>query len=183
MGNLHPALPAGGRDCFMPDSFWKSQNPTGAKGKWRDCCNTVKKMVGYNSPLQDRIQLVRERGKTLVRQPNAAKGLAMLEKYMVLHKPVIAGVDHTYASGYNKAAPDYETTDHFVAIVGTGTDAKGRKYYRFFDVGTVNANRKAGISPLNRLYYDPNTKMYSGKSAIKNRTYTLTQLRFKPGTF
>ncbi len=36
----------------------------------------------------------------------------------------MAGVHHGYASSYNKGAPDYETTDHFVAIVGTGTDAQ-----------------------------------------------------------
>ena len=155
VGNLRPApaLPAGGRDCFMPASFWKSQNPfNDPKVGWAQCCNAVKKMVGYNSPIEDRIQIVRERGKSLVVQPTAQTGLAMLEKYLALHKPVMAGVHHSLASGYNKAAPDYETTDHFVAIVGTGTDKKG-KYYRFFDVGTTNEHRKNGIDERNRLYY------------------------------
>jgi len=165
-----------GPDSFMLPSFWKSQNPTGSKAVgWKLCCATVKGMVGYNAGLQDRIQIVREHGHSLVRQPGAAAGFGMLDKYMALHKPVMTGVNHTYGAGYNEG-----TTDHFVAIVGTGTDAKG-KYYRFFDVGTTRA--KIGTDPRNRLYYDSHTGSYSGKSVVNDKTYTISQLRFKPGTF
>ena len=111
LGSLRPApaLPAGGRDCFMPNSFWQTQyeetpagwKPKFIKGKngkpghwstfnhWKNCCNTVKRMVGYNAASNDRVQIVRERGKTLVGQPRAQAGLAMLDKYMALHKPVM----------------------------------------------------------------------------------------------
>ena len=185
LGSLRPApaLPAGGRDCFMPNRFWQTQyeetpagwKPKFIKGKngkpghwstfnhWKNCCNTVKRMVGYNAASNDRVQIVRERGKTLVGQPRAQAGLAMLDKYMALHKPVMVDVHHTYASGYNPDAPDYGTTDHFVAIVGTGTDKKG-KYYRFFDVGT--RNEKLGIDPRNRLYYNFATGFYEGTTQV-----------------
>jgi hypothetical protein len=169
-----PARP----DSFMPTSFWKSQNPTGSKKVgWAQCCNTVKKMVGYNSPMKDRIQIVRERGKSLALQPTANAGLAMLDTYMALHKPVMAGVNHTYGLKYNE-----KTTDHFVAIVGTGTDAKG-KYYRFFDVGVSNKSKSLGTDWRNRLYYDKSTGSYYGKSYATGNYYTISQLRFKPGTF
>lgn len=89
----------------------------------------------------------------------------------------MVGVTHTFGLKYNE-----KTTDHFVAIVGTGTDAKG-KYYRFFDVGTVDAKRDKGTDFHNRLYYDPTTGSYAGKSAVNGKTYTISQLRFRPGTF
>ena len=165
-----------GPDSFMPPSFWQSQNPNNdPKVGWRQCCATVKKMVGYNAPPKDRIQIVLEHGRSLVLQPGAAAGLRMLDKYLALHKPVMTGVNHTYAAGYNEG-----TTDHFIAIVGTGTDARG-KYYRFFDVGTTDIER--GTHARNRLYYDARTESYSGKSMVNQKTYTISQLRFKPGTF
>ena len=78
------------------------------------------------------------------------------------------------------AVASVHSTDHFVAIVGT--DAKG-KYNRFFDVGTRNVNKARGIDASNRLYYDAGTGSYSGKSAVNGKTYTISQLRFEPGTF
>ena len=162
----------------MPVSFWKSQNPTGSdKVGWRLCCATVKKMVGYNAGTKDRIQIVLESGHRLVLQPTAARGFHKLDEYIALHKPVMAGVNHTFGGTDNE-----HTTDHFIAIVGTGVDTKG-KYYRFFDVGAADANRKNVINPRNRLYYDPHTGSYSGKSAVNGKKYTISQLRFKPGTF
>ena len=162
----------------MPPGFWQSQNPNNdPKVGWRQCCATVKKMVGYNAPPKDRIQIVLEHGRSLVLQPGAAAGFGMLDKYLALHKPVMTGVNHTYAAGYNEG-----TTDHFIAIVGTGTDARG-KYYRFFDVGASNKNKELGIDPLNRLYYDSRTGSYTGKSKATGKDYTISQLRFRPGTF
>jgi len=110
-----------------------------------------------------------------VRQSGAAAGFGMLDKYMALHKPVMTGVNHTYGAGYNEG-----TTDHFIAIVGTGTDARG-KYYRFFDVGTQYLD--LGTHTSNRLYYDSKTGSYSGISKVNNLKYTISQLRFRNGTF
>ena len=199
VGNLRPALPAGGRGCFMPDSFWQTQyeetpagwKPKFIKGKngkpghwstfnhWKNCCNTVKRMVGYNSPIQARIQIVREHGsvkqhtESLVLQPTATVGFGRMDQYLALHKPVMVGVHHVYGAGYNE-----KTTDHFIAVVGTGTDTKG-KYYRFFDVGTLFVSK--GTDPRNRLYYDPSNGSYSGRSyaAPASRIYTISQIKFK----
>jgi len=118
----------------------------------------------------------------------AAQGLVLLDQYMALHKPVMVGVSHTLDflfSSKNKrtGVTTYSqindgTIDHFVAIVGVGQDKDG-KYYRFFDVGTVNANKVAGVSPLNRLYYNPKTKFYEGNTQVgRKKKYILTQLRF-----
>ena len=174
----HNDSAAGGPDCFKPATWWRSQNPTGSKKVgWALCCATVKAMVGYNSPERDRIQVVKEHGRALRIQPRAAVGFKKLDEYMALRQPVMTGVNHTFGLKWNE-----KTTDHFVAIVGTGVDAKG-KYYRFFDVGAVDANRKNGVSPQNRLHYDASTGSYAGKSAVNGKTYTISQLRFKPGTF
>ena len=117
----------------------------------------------------------------------AARGLALLDEYMALHKPVMVGVSHKlnllFSSKNKKTGlTKYReindgTIDHFVAIVGTGTDARG-KYYRFFDVGTVNANKEAGVSPLNRLYYNIKHGYYEGRSQALHKNIILTQLRF-----
>lgn len=116
--------------------------------------------------------------------PGPAQALARLDAYMAAHKPVMAGVSHTLnLLFYNKNKKEYYrindgTIDHFVAIVGTGVDGRGN-YYRFFDVGTVDANREKGISPLNRLYYIPASGFYEGNTQVGHKPkYTLTQLRF-----
>ena len=163
----HNDSAASGPDCFKPATWWRSQNPTGSKKVgWALCCATVKAMVGYNSPERDRIQVVKEHGRALRIQPRAAVGFKKLDEYMALRQPVMAGVNHTFGLSYNE-----KTTDHFVAIVGTGVDAKG------------DANRDKGINPKNRLYYDKSTGSYSGKSVVNGKIYTISQLRFKPGTF
>ncbi len=199
------ALPAG-PDSFMPTSFWKSQNPyNDPKVGWAKCCATVKAMMeahyGTGKIPNDRFDLVAEHRSNVwahgyrvrdgyVAAPNsvrAARGLALLDQYMALHKPVMVGVSHTvnllFSSKNRKTGvTTYHeindgTIDHFVAIVGTGVDKNG-KYYRFFDVGTVNANRKNGVSPLNRLYYNPSTGFYEGMSQALHKRLILTQLRF-----
>lgn len=45
---------------------------------------------------------------------------------MTLHKPVMIEVDFMPGTTYNND----DTTEHFVVIVGTGTE-NGKKYYRF----------------------------------------------------
>lgn len=60
--------------------------------------------------------------------------------------PVLVGVDDA-----PKAANTDKVTDHFVTIVGMGTDSAG-KYFLFFDNSTGNVN--VGTSSQNRLYCD-----------------------------
>lgn len=53
------------------------------------------------------------------------------------------------------------TTDHFVVIVGMGTDATGN-FFRFYDNATNMENK--GTHDENKLYYDSGTGTISGKS-------------------
>ena len=188
---LGPAAGPTGSDSFMPNSFWHTQyqeTPIGwksifIKGKngkpgywtkfnhWRDCCNTckrlIKKQLGYTP--DRKVQILLESGTNLVSQSEATAGFAELDKYMALHKPVMVGVHFIFGTTYNND----HTTEHFVVIVGAGMD-KGRKYYRFFDVGTAHENK--GTNPNFRLYYDPTNRSYTGEGILG--TYTIAQLRF-----
>ena len=91
--------------------------------------------------------------------------------------PVMVGVDD--APGSPLGNPDF-TTDHFVVIVGSGTDANGN-YFQFYD----NASKYpvGGANPYNRLYYDPSTGKISGASSSGyahqpgRYNYIITQIR------
>ncbi len=92
--------------------------------------------------------------------------------------PVLIGVDNR--PGAPSANLD-NSTDHYVVIVGMGTDEKG-KYFQFMDSATEN--RSTGASYNNRLYYDSITGKITGKTAIVGyrsqpgmRDYTVTQVR------
>jgi len=72
--------------------------------------------------------------------------------------PVIVGIDNRPGS------PNPQTdnsSDHFVVIVGMGTDSKGN-FFRFYDNAT-NLSSK-GTNDENKLYYDSNTGIITGKS-------------------
>ncbi|MCJ0741383.1 hypothetical protein [Pedobacter montanisoli] len=92
--------------------------------------------------------------------------------------PVLIGVD-------NRAGAPPEnldnSTDHYVVIVGMGTDDKG-KYFQFVDSAT--SNRSQGASFSNRLYYNATTGKITGKTAVVNyrnypgmHDYIVTQVR------
>ncbi len=87
--------------------------------------------------------------------------------------PVLVGIDYT-----TNATRNYDnTTDHFVVIVGVGTDTNG-KYYRFYDNGTPSISR--GTNPDNKLYYDETTGLISGHThvgTLSNLTYKVTHVR------
>lgn len=92
--------------------------------------------------------------------------------------PVLIGVDNR--PGAPSANLD-NSTDHYVVIVGMGTDEKG-KYFQFMDSATEN--RSTGASYNNRLYYDSVTGKITGKTSIVGyrsqpgmRDYTVTQVR------
>jgi hypothetical protein len=72
--------------------------------------------------------------------------------------PVLVGVDNK--SGSSNPQTD-NTTDHFIVIVGTGTDAKGN-YFTFYDNASGDPNQ--GASPNNKLYYSSSTGLITGKS-------------------
>ena len=70
------------------------------------------------------------------------------------------------------------TTDHFIVIVGMGTDSNG-KYFQFYDNATGAISN--GTSPLNKLYYNSSTGLISGTSQAvpysTGLTYTITMIR------
>lgn len=80
--------------------------------------------------------------------------------------PVIVGIDYMNGvpvdQNHNPSNPDLKT-DHFVVIVGMGSDANG-KYFRFYDSAT-NV-RVISTSINNKLYYDENSGIISGTTEV-----------------
>jgi len=93
--------------------------------------------------------------------------------------PVLIGVDNRNGTPSPKNLDG--STDHFVVIVGMGTDENG-KYFQFVDNAT--SDRSTGASYSNRLYYNSTTGKITGKTAITGyrnlpgmRDYVITQVR------
>ena len=103
-----------------------------------------------------------------------SQGLSYLKYALSNGIPVIVGVDDAPGHSGNLDS----TTDHFIVIVGMGTDSNG-KYFRFYDNATGALSN--GTSTLNKLYYNSSTKLISGTSqAIPYSTglnYTITMIR------
>lgn len=92
--------------------------------------------------------------------------------------PVLIGVDNRNGAPVENLD---KSTDHFVVVVGMGTDSNG-KYFQFVDSATDNPS--TGASWRNRLYYSSSTGKITGKTAIDGyrslagmRDYTITQVR------
>ncbi len=89
--------------------------------------------------------------------------------------PVMFGVDNTVDKSPNRD----KVTDHFIVIVGMGTDGVGN-YFLFFDNST--ASRVIGTSNLNRIYCNCEANLLMGVTDQANRygqgtNYTITQIR------
>lgn len=110
---------------------------------------------------------------------HAINGILYLKKAILDRVPVIVGVDDQDGSPNRD-----KVTDHFVVIVGMGTDEKGN-YFLFDDNATKD--RKIGPSDLNRLYCicvdnqakivgapDPNNGYYQ---QLERDNYRVTQIR------
>lgn len=91
--------------------------------------------------------------------------------------PILAGID------VNPGAPlanKDNSTDHFIVIVGTGTDTKG-KYFQFMDSSTNYPT--LGASQNNKLYFDPISEKITGKTMSQYGTrsnrhdFILTHIR------
>ena len=71
------------------------------------------------------------------------------------------------------------TTDHFIVLVGMGTDSNG-KYFRFYDNASSEVSQ--GANSLNKLYYNSTTGIIIGNSQTdyanrQPRSYTITMIR------
>ncbi len=89
--------------------------------------------------------------------------------------PVVAGVD----DGDGSPNKD-KVTDHFVVIVGMGTDATGN-YFRFYDNATSSGSH--GTSEKNKLYVNCVDFVIDGKAdnsyaeSTQYKSYRVTQIR------
>ena len=106
------------------------------------------------------------------------KGVSYLKYALSKGIPVIVGVDDSSKDHGNID----NSTDHFVVIVGMGTDAKGQ-FFRFFDNASGNDPQNQGANPENKLYYNYSRKIFTGKtycSEYRNSVehdYILTMIR------
>jgi hypothetical protein len=112
---------------------------------------------------------------------NTGKGVAYLISALHRGIPVIVGVDYEPGSVYNKKTDN--STDHFVVIVGMGTDSNGKNYFNFFDNGSYNRPYyNWGASLDNKFYFDSVTGSLMGSSKTPlcynmGGTYQVTQIR------
>ncbi len=175
---------------YDPSQTWPSINSVippsnfvgwGAPGISKNCMDYAKAQIakkGYKISNYyvsgQTIQIYTESGG--VNQNSVKDGIGYLISALQRGIPVIVGVDDQ--SGSSNPATD-NTTDHFVVIVGMGTDATG-KYFTFYD--NASGDVTLGASPNNKLYYNPTTGKITGQSqtpyAISSpRNYTITMMR------
>lgn len=150
----------------------------GYPGVKRNCMDYCKAQIGikgyqisnYSATGQTIQMYTAENG---VNKSKVIDGLSYLKYALSKGIPVIVGVDDAPGNPGNAD----QTTDHFIVIVGMGTDSKGN-YFSFFDNASGDAN--LGASPNNKLYYDFVTGLIQGTSDTpyaSGLTYTLTQIR------
>jgi hypothetical protein len=102
-------------------------------------------------------------------------GVKYLKKALKDKTPVAAGVE----DGAGSRNAD-KVTDHYVVIVGTGTDDKG-KYFQFYDNAT--GDKDEGTSNNNRLYPNCDDFMIKGTGdneyarTSQYKSYIVTQIR------
>jgi hypothetical protein len=108
---------------------------------------------------------------------NVKTGIGYLLSALGRGIPVIVGVNGWQGS----SNPNTDnTTDHFIVIVGTGSDSNGN-FFTFFD----NATRDVamGASPQNKLYYNSITGLIKGRSQTRygnqaiNGEYIVTMIQ------
>lgn len=91
--------------------------------------------------------------------------------------PILIGVDNRPGAPLENRD---KSTDHFIVIVGMGTDSKG-KYFQFYDSSTNYP--WLGASKENKLYFDTNTGKISGKTKSQyanlsgHHDFIITQIR------
>ena len=150
----------------------------GYPGVKRNCMDYCKAQIGikgyqisnYSATGQTIQMYTAQNG---VNKSKVIDGLSYLKYALSKGIPVIVGVDDAPGNPGNAD----QTTDHFIVIVGMGTDSKGN-YFSFFDNASGDAN--LGASPNNKLYYDSVTGLIQGTSDTpyaSGLTYTLTQIR------
>ena len=95
-----------------------------------------------------------------VNRSELSKALSYLTYALKNGIPVVVGVDNK--SGSPNQQTD-STTDHFIVVVGMGTDSKG-KYFQVFDNASSMSPEDFGASSENKLYYDANKGIITGRT-------------------
>lgn len=96
----------------------------------------------------------------------AKKAVSSILAQLAQNKPVIVGVQ--YHSGGIHPNKD-KATDHFIVIVGSGTNPDGSMYLQYFDNAASHFNDRGGGShPNNKLIWDPINGTLEGQT---NATY------------
>ena len=109
-----------------------------------------------------------------VNSTELSKGVSYLKYALTNNIPVIVGVD--FKPGSPNPGTD-NTTDHFVVIVGMGSDSNGM-YLIFYDNAVNDPN--GGANTNNKLYYNNTTKKFQGQSQSTygvDKIYTITMIR------
>lgn len=151
----------------------------GHPGVRRNCMDYAKKQIavagyqisGYGAPGQT-FQIYK--ASTGVNNSALVQGLSYIRYALAAGIPVIVGVDDQ--PGSPNPGTD-NTTDHFIVIVGMGTNSTG-KYLQFYDNADGTLSR--GTSSSNLLYYDAVTGYVQGTSQARyaqGMTYRLTMIR------
>jgi len=113
-----------------------------------------------------------------VQKDQFKKGVEYLKKTIKNKIPVMVGVDDDV-----KLSNDDETTEHFVVIVGMGSDTNGN-YFLFYDNAVPNSS--VGASSDNKLYCKCKDSKLEGTGSLLNRyiqintskkKYVVTQIR------
>lgn len=109
-------------------------------------------------------------GRVVPRATGVAHARRYIDAELEAGRPVVVGVSYRKAN-YNADG----ITDHFVIIVGRGTDSDG-PYYRYHQPGRKDPRQ--GAAPRNKLRIDPSTRnlirpsrsvRYDLSMVVKNR--------------
>lgn len=169
----HPGIT---ENCF--DYAWEELKEAGytlVSPSWRDWSSNQLKIS--DGIFQTYTSLAVAGLPSGVQKDNFIEGVKYLKGAIKNNIPVMVGVD----DGAGAANAD-KVTDHFVIIVGMGTDSTGN-YFLFHDNAT--GNKEVGASTENKLYCDCVNFWLKGSADSRNRYaqnarydyYLVTQIR------
>jgi len=159
-------------DIIGKNNFVQRQSPS------QNCLSLAKKQIavlGYKSGGYDpggQTYSIYKRN-TGINKTVAIQGVSYIIDALQKNKPVIVGVD------YGGVSPNLDgTTNHFVVIVGMGSDSQGN-YFWFYD--NITSNIIFGTAPSNKLYFNPSTGAltgyFVGTPSIPPLFYKVSQIR------
>ena len=105
---------------------------------------------------------------------NVVEGVSLILKNLEKGKPVMAGVSYRDDQKINENV----ATDHFITIVGAGTDNKGA-YFSYIDNAATGGSESGQDTQQNRLHYDPKSnKFIDSTPALDHaKKYILSEVR------